>query len=223
MYRLILIFLIFYRNSIKEKEKDFRKRSKNRTTFPKNVLSVGKSNKYIKIQKKKIETTHEKSFSTIFLHKIIFSTYRFMWTRADYTKIGMNASPSLYKQIAERRERGHNRGISSIETRISGSTLEIRRWNRSDYCAEWAVVDPRTPQLLFVTVRPILCNRFSTRRIGNSVFLLDRCFRIDYFQARRSIENHRWNLDEVCTYTWFVSYLILYYCRLLRSVNFFQR
>lgn len=101
---LTLIFLIFYRNSIKEKEKDLRKRSKNRTTFPKNVLSVGKSNKYIKIQKK-IETTHEKSFSTIFLHKIIFSTYRFMWTRADYTKIGMNASPSLYKQIAERRER----------------------------------------------------------------------------------------------------------------------
>lgn len=105
-------------------------------------------------------------------------------------------------------------GISSIETRISGSTLEIGKWNGSDYCTRWAAVDPRTPQLLFVIVRPIRARDFHP---SNWKF----AFCIVGFEQQQIIPNpdvkqrslfNSKSIDRVS--------ILYYYCRPLRSVNF---
>lgn len=105
-------------------------------------------------------------------------------------------------------------GISSIETRISGSTLEIGKWNGSDYCTRWAAVDPRIPQLLFVIVRPIRARDFHP---SNWKF----AFCIVGFEQQQIIPNpdvkqrslfNSKSIDRVS--------IVYYYCRPLRSVNF---
>lgn len=112
-------------------------------------------------------------------------------------------------------------GISSIETRISGSTLEAGEWNGSDYCTRWAAVDPRTPQLLFVIVRPIRARDFHPSNWKFAFCIVG--FEQQQFilnVKQRSLFNSK-SIDQVSiVFTIRLNRLISYYCRLLRSVNF---
>lgn len=104
-------------------------------------------------------------------------------------------------------------GISSIETRISGSTLEIGKWNGSDYCTRWAAVDPRTPQLLFVIVRPIRARDFhpSNWKFAFCIVGFEQQIIPNPDVKQRSLFNSK-SIDRVS--------IVYYYCRPLRSVNF---
>lgn len=105
-------------------------------------------------------------------------------------------------------------GISSIETRISGSTLEIGKWNGSDYCTRWAAVDPRTPQLLFVIVRPIRARDFHPSNWKFAFCIVgfeQQQIILNPDVKQRSLFNSK-SIDRVS--------ILYYYCRPLRSVNF---